>query len=176
MTATPQPADTPSMNDITAMSKHAQHSQNSKELWSMAVAATLHCLAGCGIGEVVGMILTTWWGWGNVGSIALSIALSFVFGYALTMTSLVRGGIGFRRALGLALAADTVSIICMEIVDNLTLIAVPGVMTATLKDWLFWSSLALSLVIAFVVALPVNRILIAKGKGHAVVHGAAHQH
>jgi hypothetical protein len=143
-----------------------------RQLTSMAVAATLHCLAGCGLGEVVGMVLTTWWGWGNVASIALSIALSFVFGYALTMTSLVRGGIAFRTAWGLALAADTVSIVCMEIVDNLTLIAVPGVMSATLTTWLFWSSLALSLVVAFLVALPVNRVLISKGKGHAVVHGA----
>ena len=138
----------------------------------MAAMATSHCLAGCSIGEVLGMVLSTWWGWGNVGSIVLSIVLAFVFGYSLTILGLARQGIGLRDASRLALASDSVSIATMEVVDNVVELLVPGAMSAALSTWLFWWSLALSLAIAFVAALPVNRLLIAKGRGHAVVHAA----
>jgi Domain of unknown function (DUF4396) len=138
--------------------------------WSTAVSATLHCLTGCAIGEVLGMALATWWGWSNGPSIALAVALAFFFGYLLTGTSVLRAGMGVRTAMQVALAADTVSILVMEVVDNLVLLAVPGAMDAGLTDLLFWASLAFSLVVAFVVTVPVNRAMIARGRGHAVVH------
>jgi hypothetical protein len=138
--------------------------------WSMAVSATLHCLTGCAIGEVLGMVLATWWGWSNGPSIALAVVLAFVFGYALTGSSVLRAGMGLRTAATVALAADTVSILVMEIVDNLVMLAVPGALDAGLLDLLFWASLAFSLVVAFVVTVPVNRAMISRGKGHAVVH------
>jgi hypothetical protein len=140
----------------------------------MAVSATLHCLTGCAIGEVLGLVLATWWGWSNLPSIALAVVLAFLFGYSLTLAPVLRSGLAFRAALGVALAADTLSILTMEIVDNGVVLAVPGAMDAGLADWLFWASLVLSLAIAFVVTVPVNRALIARGKGHAVVH--AHHH
>jgi hypothetical protein len=139
-------------------------------LTRMAVTATRHCLTGCAIGEVLGMVLATWWGWGNAASVVLAIALAFVFGYALTITPVLRSGLTLRAAIGVALAADTVSITVMEIMDNATVLAVPGAMDAGLTDPLFWGSLAASLVVAFIVTVPVNRALIARGKGHAVVH------
>lgn len=135
-----------------------------------AVRATLHCLTGCAIGEVLGMVLATAFGWGNVASIAVSVALAFLFGYALTLRPVLRAGIGVRRALGVAFASDTVSIATMEIVDNAFIVIVPGALAAGLDDGLFWWSLAVSLVIAFVLTVPVNRWLIARGRGHAVVH------
>jgi uncharacterized protein DUF4396 len=135
-----------------------------------AVQATLHCLTGCAIGEVLGMVVSTGLGWGSVASIAISILLAFCFGYALTLRSVLRAAIPLRRALSLVLASDTVSITTMEIVDNAFIVVVPGALAAGLADRLFWWSLALSLAIAFVVALPVNRWLIARGRGHAVVH------
>ena len=141
--------------------------------WRTAVSATVHCLTGCAIGEVLGMIVATWLALGNASSIALSIVLAFAFGYALTIRSLV-GTVGLRRAGRLALASDTVSIATMEVVDNLFILAVPGALAATLSDALFWWSLAVSLAIAFVVAVPVNRWLIRRGKGHAVVHHVMH--
>ena len=134
-----------------------------------AVQATLHCLTGCAIGEVLGMVIATALLWGNLASIVLSIVLSFVFGYALTIRSVLRSGVTLRRALSLAFASDTVSIATMEIVDNAFILVVPGAIAAGLDDGLFWWSLAVSLAIAFVVALPVNRWLIARGRGHAVV-------
>jgi Domain of unknown function (DUF4396) len=140
----------------------------------LAVSATLHCLTGCAIGEVLGMVLSTWWGWSTTGNLALSIALAFVFGYSLTMLPLLRAHLGPRRALSLALASDTLSIGTMEVVDSVIVIAVPGAMAAGLGDPLFWGSLAFALFLAFWVAVPVNRWLIARGKGHAVVH-AYHQ-
>jgi hypothetical protein len=140
-----------------------------------AIAATLHCLTGCAIGEVLGMVLSTWWGWSNAGNIALSISLAFVFGYSLTMLPLVRAGLTTRRALPLAFASDTLSIGTMEIVDTLIVIVVPGAIAAGLGDPLFWWSLAVALFVAFWVAVPVNRWLIARGKGHAVIH-AYHGH
>jgi hypothetical protein len=142
-----------------------------RELTKVAIAATRHCLTGCAIGEVLGMVLATWWGWGNSASIALSIVLAFGFGYSLTITPVVRSGLTLRAAVGVALAADTVSIAVMELVDNAVVLAVPGAISAGLTDWLFWGSLAASLLVAFLVSVPVNRALIARGKGHAVVHG-----
>ena len=146
---------------------HGDHRQGT---WRTAVAATLHCLTGCAIGEVLGMVLATWWGWSNGPSIALAVVLAFLFGYSLTMAPVLRAGVPLRRAVAVALAADTVSIATMEIVDNAIVLAVPGAMEATLLDALFWGSLAVSLAVAFVVTVPVNRALIARGKGHAVVH------
>jgi len=138
------------------------------------VSATLHCLTGCAIGEVLGLILATWWGWTNGPSIALAIVLAFAFGYSLTITPVLRSGLSLRQAVGVALAADTVSILTMEIMDNAFVLAVPGAMSAGLTDVLFWASLAGSLVVAFFVTVPVNRALIARGKGHAVVHQYHH--
>ena len=122
------------------------------------------------------MVLATWWGWGNGPSIALAVVLAFFFGYLLTMSSVVRAGMGAGTAVRVALAADTVSILVMELVDNLVLVAVPGAMDAGLFDVLFWGSLAFSLVVAFVVTVPVNRAMIARGRGHAVVHEYHHSH
>ena len=139
-----------------------------------AIAATLHCLTGCAIGEVLGMALATWWGWGNTSSIVLSIALAFLFGYSLAMRPMLATGVGLRTALGVALAADTVSIAVMELVDNAFILAVPGALDAGLTDALFWGSLVASLAVAFVLTVPVNRALIARGKGHAVAHAYHH--
>jgi hypothetical protein len=138
--------------------------------WGTAVSATLHCLTGCAIGEVLGLVLATWWGWSNGPSIGLAIVLAFVFGYSLTMGPVLRAGMSFGTAVKVALAADTVSIVVMEIMDNLVVLTVPGAMNAGLGDLLFWGSLVFSLVVAFVVTVPVNRAMIARGKGHAVVH------
>jgi uncharacterized protein DUF4396 len=137
---------------------------------SLAVQATLHCLTGCAVGEVLGMILATALGWGNAASIVVSIALAFCFGYALTLRSVLRAGVDLRRGLSLAFASDTLSITTMEIVDNAFIVLVPGALAAGLTDALFWWSLAVSLAIAFLAAVPVNRWLIARGRGHAVVH------
>jgi hypothetical protein len=135
-----------------------------------AIQATLHCLTGCAIGEILGMVIATALGLGDVTSVALAIALAFVFGYALTIGPVLRAGVGPRRALRLTLASDTISIATMEIVDNLFIVLVPGALAAGLADGLFWWSLLASLAIAFVVTVPVNRALIARGRGHAVVH------
>jgi Domain of unknown function (DUF4396) len=138
-----------------------------------ALQATLHCLTGCAIGEVLGMVVATTAGWGDVESIVISIVLAFFFGYALTLRPIV-SELGLRRAARVALASDTVSIAVMEIVDNGFVVVVPGALDATLGEALFWWSLGVGLAIAFVVAFPVNRVLIARGRGHAVVH--SHQH
>ena len=142
----------------------------------LALSATLHCLTGCGIGEVLGMVLGTALGLGDLPTIALAVALAFAFGYALTLLPLLRAGLGLGTALGLALAADTASIAVMEVVDNAVMLAVPGAMEAGLADPLFWGSLALALAVAAVAAFPVNRWLIARGRGHAVVHAHHGQH
>lgn len=139
--------------------------------WSTAVQATLHCLTGCAIGEVLGMIIGTALGWSNGQTIALAVALAFLFGYALTMRPLLRSGLALAAAVKLALAADTVSIAIMEIVDNLVMLYVPGAMDSGLDNWVFWVALAFALAVAFVVALPINRWMISRGRGHAVVHG-----
>ena len=136
-----------------------------------AFDATVHCLTGCAIGEILGLVIATALGLSDLPSILLAIVLAFAFGYALTMRPLVASGIGVRKAGRVALAADTISIATMEIMDTLIVVAVPGAMAAGLLDGLFWGSLALSLIVAFVVALPVNRWLIARGLGHAVVPG-----
>lgn len=141
----------------------------------LAASATTHCLTGCAVGEVLGMILATWWGWGNAASIALAIVLAFVFGYSFTAVPLLRSGLALGAVLGIALAADTFSIAVMELVDNAVLLLVPGAMDAGLGDLLFWASLAFALAVAWVAAFPVNRWLIARGKGHAVAH-AHHGH
>jgi hypothetical protein len=148
----------------------ATHHHAGSSLNRQAFSATVHCLTGCAIGEVLGMVIATALGWGNAASIALAVALAFFFGYALTMLSVLRAGVPFRSAAGLAFASDTASIAVMEIVDNGFILLVPGAIDAELSDALFWSSLALSLFVAFWFALPLNRWLIGRGKGHAVVH------
>ncbi|MDX6494802.1 MAG: hypothetical protein QOE17_788 [Gaiellales bacterium] len=135
-----------------------------------ALSATIHCFTGCAIGEVAGMAIATALGWGNAATIAISVLLAFIFGYAFSMRSLLGSGLGPARALRLALAADTVSVATMELVDNGLILAIPGALAAGLGDPLFWISLALSLAIAFMAALPVNRWLIKRGRGHAVMH------
>jgi Domain of unknown function (DUF4396) len=137
-----------------------------------AVTATLHCLTGCAIGEVLGMVIGTAAGLANGATVALSVALAFLFGYALTAASVSRAGLGPRAAARVALAADTVSIAVMEVVDNAVVLLVPGAIDAGLDRGLFWGSLAASLVVAFAVAVPVNRAMIARGRGHAAAHGA----
>jgi uncharacterized protein DUF4396 len=139
-----------------------------------AISATLHCLTGCAIGEILGMVIATALGWHNAATIALSIVLAFAFGYALTLRPVLASGLGLRRAIGVALAADTVSIAVMELVDNGFIVAVPGALDAGVADLLFWVSLLGSLVIAFIVTVPVNRWMISRGKGHAVVHEFHH--
>jgi len=135
-----------------------------------ALSATIHCLTGCAIGEILGLVVGTALGWGAGQTIILAIALAFLFGYALTMLPLLRSGLPFGTALGLALAADTASITIMEIVDNLIMLVIPGAMDAGLGTFLFWGSLAVSLLIAGAFAFPVNRWLISRGRGHAVMH------
>jgi hypothetical protein len=147
------------------MEHHGEQSLN-----RVAFSATVHCLTGCAIGEVLGMVIGTALGWGNGKTIVLSIALAFLFGYSLTMLPLLRGGVTLAAAIPVALAADTLSIAIMEIVDNAIILAIPGAMEAGLTDILFWASLAGSLLVAGAAAYPANRYLIARGRGHAVVH------
>ena len=147
----------------------------SPELNKLAFSATLHCLTGCAIGEVLGMVIGTALAWSNGATIALAVGLAFLFGYALTMLPLLRTGMGLAAALPLALAADTASITIMEIVDNGIMLLIPGAMDAPLTSLLFWGSLAFALAVAGAFAYPVNRWLIARGRGHAVVH-AHHAH
>ena len=149
---------------------HAHHHGRGSSLDRIAFLATLHCLTGCAIGEVAGMIIGTALGWGNLETIALAIALAFVSGYALTMIPLLRNRYSLRSAARLALVADTASIAVMEIVDNLLMWLIPGAMNASLDSWLFWGSLALALAVAGVAAFPINRWLIARGRGHALAH------
>jgi len=144
--------------------------------WRTAAQATLHCLTGCAIGEVLGMVIGTALGWSAAPTIALAVALAFVFGYALTMRGVLRAGVDVRTALKVALAADTISIAVMEVLDNAVILAVPGAMDAGLTSWLFWGSLAFALLVAFVLTTPINRWLISRGKGHAVVHAYHHAH
>jgi Domain of unknown function (DUF4396) len=136
----------------------------------LAVQATNHCLTGCGIGEVLGLVLATWWGWGDFASIALAVGLAFFFGYLLTLIPLFRARVAFGAAIGIALAADTLSITTMEIVDNAIILAWPGAMDAGLGDLLFWGPLAIALAVAWGPTFLVNRALISRGKGHAVAH------
>ncbi|MFJ8199637.1 DUF4396 domain-containing protein [Streptomyces sp. NPDC096152] len=149
---------------------HTHHAPTAGASWRAAARATLHCLTGCAIGEVLGMIIGTAAGLHNAATVVLSIALAFVFGYALTMRGVLRAGVPLRQALKIALAADTVSILVMELIDNTVMVGVPGAMDAGLAQPLFWASLAFSLLLAFLLTTPVNRWMIGRGKGHAVVH------
>ncbi|WP_443051496.1 DUF4396 domain-containing protein [Streptomyces sp. JV184] len=142
--------------------------------WAMAARATLHCLTGCAIGEILGMVIGTAFGWGNMATMVLAIVLAFFFGYSLTLRSVVKAGVDLRTALRVAFAADTLSIAVMELIDNGVIALWPGAMDATLADTLFWGALALSLAVAFVVTTPVNKWMIGRGKGHAVVHRYHH--
>jgi Domain of unknown function (DUF4396) len=136
----------------------------------VALSATLHCLTGCAVGEILGLAIGTALGWSNAPTIVLAIALAFLFGYSFTFVPLVRRGMPLRAAAAVALTADTISITVMEIVDNAVVLVIPGAMNAGLDTALFWGSLALALALAFVAAFPVNRWLIARGRGHAVAH------
>ncbi len=144
--------------------------------WGTAAQATLHCLTGCAIGEVLGMVIGTLLGLSTMTTVVLAVALAFLFGYALTMRAVLRAGVDLKTALKVALAADTVSILVMEILDNSIMVAVPGAMDAGLGSPVFWGSLTVALAVAFVLTVPVNRWMIARGKGHAVVHGYHHAH
>ena len=148
--------------------RHAGHSDSS--LNRVAFSATVHCLTGCAIGEILGMVIGTALGWNNAATIATAVLLAFAFGYGLTVLPLLRHGIEFGKAMKLALASDTASIAIMEIVDNLIMLAIPGAMDAGLDTPLFWGSLAAALVIAGMAAFPINRWMVARGRGHAVLH------
>jgi Domain of unknown function (DUF4396) len=152
---------------------HEHHHEMPTEggaLTAVAIAATLHCLTGCAIGEVAGMAIGTALGFSNLGTVVLAVALAFLFGYTLTSLPLLRAGLALGAVIPIALASDTLSIATMEIVDNLIMVVVPGAMEAGLDSLLFWGSLSFALVVAGAVAVPVNRYLIARGRGHAVVH------
>ncbi|MBZ6141228.1 DUF4396 domain-containing protein [Streptomyces olivaceus] len=138
--------------------------------WSTAARATLHCLTGCAVGEILGMVVGTALAWGNAPTMVLAIALAFVFGYSFTLFGMVRAGLDLTSALKVALAADTVSIAVMELVDNGIVALTPGAMDAQLSDGLFWSTLLGGLAVAFVLTTPVNKWMIGRGKGHAVAH------
>jgi len=154
---------------------HAAHDHDEGSLNRLAVSATTHCLTGCAAGEVVGMAIATALGWSNAGQIALAVGLAFVFGYTLTSIPLFRAGLTFAAALPVILATDTVSIAIMEVIDNLVVLLVPGAMEASVLDPLLWGSIALGFAVAFPFAWWANRYLLARGKGHALVH-QYHQH
>jgi hypothetical protein len=143
---------------------------DSAALNRLAFSATVHCLTGCSIGEVLGMVLGTTFGWSNLTTIIAAIALAIVFGYSLTLHPLLRSGLPLASALPLGFASDTLSITVMEVADNAIMVLIPGALEAGLGNWLFWGSLALSLAVAFAAAFPVNRYLISRGRGHAVIH------
>jgi hypothetical protein len=153
---------------------HAPHSAGHPSLNRVAFSATAHCLTGCAIGEILGMLIGTALDWSNWATVALAVVLAFVFGYSMTLLPLLRAGIVFGTALGLALASDTLSILVMEIVDNAVMLVIPGAMDAGLREPRFWGSLVLSLLLAGIAAFPVNRWLIARGRGHARVREHHH--
>jgi hypothetical protein len=157
--------------------EHGHHDHHHHELPTegraldiVALSATLHCLTGCALGEIAGMVIGTALGWGNWETVALSVVLAFLFGYTLTSLPLLRAGLAIGAVIPIALASDTLSIGVMEIVDNLIMLVVPGALAAGLSDLLFWGSLAVALVVAGACAYPLNRWLIARGRGHAAVH------
>jgi len=153
------------------MAEHAHaHGAAGRGLNAVALSATVHCLTGCAIGEVLGMVIGTAAGLGNGATVAISVALAFLFGYSLTSLPLLRSGLALAAVVPLALASDTISIAIMELVDNAIMLAIPGAIDAGLGDPLFWGSLAASLLVAGAAAYPANRWLLARGKGHAVVH------
>jgi hypothetical protein len=156
------------------MTTHTEAAVGGPSLNRIAATATLHCLTGCAIGEVAGIVIGTAAGWGDWPTIALAVVLAFVFGFSLTMVPLVRSGMALAAALPVAFAADAVSISVMEFVDNAVLLAIPGAMDAGLDSVRFWASLAFALAVAGLAAYPVNRYMIARGRGHACVH--AHHH
>ena len=160
------------MHEHTSHEQHAGHAGPAMHdaSWAVAASATLHCLTGCAIGEVLGMVIGTVFGLSAGVTVVLAIVLAFVFGYALSARRVIAAGLAVGAALKVAFAADTVSIAIMEIVDNAVVLAVPGAMDAGLGSALFWGALAFALAVAFVVTVPVNRWLIARGKGHAVMH------
>ena len=157
-------------HDSESADRTSHHHHSMGSLTSMAVSATLHCLTGRAIGEIVGLIIGTSAGIGNVATIAISVALAFAFGYSLSTLPLLRSGVAVRTALTVVLAADTLSILTMEIVDNAVVAAIPGAMNAGLVNVTFWLSMILSLAVAFAAAVPVNRYLLDRGRGHALTH------
>ncbi|MFJ8161313.1 DUF4396 domain-containing protein [Streptomyces sp. NPDC096136] len=167
-------------HDHHAHTEHQQHAGHAHAHgggpvgWGTAARATLHCLTGCAIGEVLGMIVGTALGWGNLPTMVLAIVLAFFFGYALTLRGILAAGVDLRSAVRVALAADTLSIAVMELIDNGVIAVWPGAMDAHLSEALFWTALAISLALAFVVTAPVNKWMIGRGKGHAVVHQYHH--
>ena len=161
------------------MEAHAEHHHHElptggSALTAVAFSATLHCLTGCALGEIAGMVLGTAFGFSNWATVVLSVVLAFVFGYSLTSLPLVRAGLALSAIVPIALATDTVSIAIMELVDNAIIVTIPGALEASLGDVLFWGTLSFSLVIAGLAAFPVNRWLIARGRGHAVLHQSGH--
>jgi hypothetical protein len=154
--------------------EHPAHPSPATTTWTVAVRATLHCLTGCAVGEVLGMVVGTALGWGNLPTTVLAIVLAFLSGYSLTLRGVLRAGVGLGAAVRVALAADTLSIAVMELIDNGVIALWPQAMDAQLGDALFWFSLAVSLVLAFVVTTPVNKWTIGRGRGHAVVHRYHH--
>lgn len=156
--------------ESTAHSEHAPMPTSGGALNAVAFSATLHCLTGCAIGEVLGMVIGTALGFSDWGTVALAVGLAFLFGYALTSLPLLRAGFALATVIPIALATDTFSIATMEVIDNAIMLAIPGAMEAGAGNVLFWGALSVALVLAGVVAYPVNRWLIARGKGHAVLH------
>lgn len=152
---------------------HADH-QHADNVNKMAVSATLHCLTGCAIGEILGLMIGTALGLSNLATIALAVALAFFFGYTLSTLPLLRAGLALGAALSVVLAADTLSILTMEIVDNAVMALIPGAMSAGLVNAVFWVSMMIALTVAFFAAYPVNRYLLRKGKGHALTHEYHH--
>ncbi|MGW3939874.1 DUF4396 domain-containing protein [Streptomyces phaeochromogenes] len=167
-----------SAHDVGTVHDHAAHQAHEghgghhtgRVTWGSAATATLHCLTGCAIGEILGMAIGTALLWGNVATMVLAIVLAFMFGYSLTLFAIRKAGLDFKAALKVALAADTVSIIVMELVDNGIIALIPGAMDAHLNETLFWTSLLGGFVVAFLLTTPVNKWMIGRGKGHAVVH------
>lgn len=164
----------PAQHQVPGHNVDPDSAQGRRELNRLAVTATAHCLTGCAIGEVLGLVIGIALGWSHVSTIVLAVALAFVFGYSLTIIPVRRSGLALGAAIGVAFVADTASITVMEIVDNLIMLLIPGAIDAGLNSWLFWVSLALALAVAFVATVPVNRTLIRRGKGHAVVHRYHH--
>ena len=157
---------------MEAHAEHAHHEMPTEggALTGLAISATLHCLTGCAIGEIAGMVIGTALGFSDWGTVGLAVALAFVFGYTLTSFPLLRAGLALSAVIPIALASDTISIAIMEVVDNAIILTIPGAMEAQLDSLLFWGSLAVALVIAGMVAVPFNRWMIKRGKGHAAVH------
>jgi Domain of unknown function (DUF4396) len=172
--------DTPlgyaSLSHVEAHAEHHHHELPTEggALNAVALSATLHCLTGCAIGEIAGMVIGTALGFSDWGTVALAVALAFLFGYTLTSLPLLRAGLALGAVIPIALASDTVSIAIMEVVDNAIMLTIPGAMEASLDNTLFWGSLSVALVVAGAIAFPFNRWLIARGKGHAVVHQSGH--